>query len=79
MRPDLHSSGVAYPSRKLMTCLPPMMGFVMAFILEPFNLTRRMDGIASSIVSIFIHNQVDQAMVGLDGATHVTISRPGNS
>ena len=67
MRPVLHCRGVAYPSRKVITCFPPYMeGFVITGALEPLNLTRRVDGVASAIIGIFIHDENHLAMIGME-------------
>ena len=56
-----------------------MMRFVIACVVEAFYLAWRMDGIASTIVDIFMHGHVDFAMVGLCESLQVTMSRPGSS
>ena len=40
-----------------------MEGFVITGVLEPFNLTWRVDGVASTIIGILIHDENNFAMV----------------
>ena len=64
--PDLHCNGVAYPSKKCDDLLSSnMMRFVITWVVEPFYLAWRMNGIASTIVGIFMHEHLDFVMVGL--------------
>ena len=43
-----------------------MEGFVITGVLEPLNLTRRVDGVASAIIGILIHDENHFAMIGMD-------------
>ena len=43
-----------------------MMGFVIMYIVGPFNLTRGVNSVTYAIVDIFMQEHVDLAMVGLD-------------
>ena len=58
MKPVLHWRGVMFPSK--------MEGFVITWILEPFNMTWRVDGVASTIVGIFMHDENHFAMIGME-------------
>ena len=66
MRPVLHWRGVAYPSRKVITCFPLQEGFVITGVLKPLNLTRRVDGVASAIIGILMHDEDHFAMIGME-------------
>ena len=46
-----------------------MEGFVVTGVLEPFNLTWRVDGVASTIIGIFMHDENHFAMVGMEGGS----------
>ena len=41
-----------------------MKGFVITDVLKPFNLTWRVDGVASTIIGILMHDEDHFAMVG---------------
>ena len=58
-----------------------MMRFFITCVVKLFYLTWRIDGIASSIVGVFMCEHVDFAMVGLYECItiQVTMFRPGNS
>ena len=43
-----------------------MEGFVITGVLEPFNLTWRVDGVASTIIGILMHDENRFAMVGME-------------
>ena len=43
-----------------------MEGFVITGVLEPFNLTWRVDGVASAIIGIFMHDENHFAMIGME-------------
>ena len=43
-----------------------MEGFVITGVLEPLNLTRRVDGVASAIVGILMHDENHFAMIGME-------------
>ena len=43
-----------------------MEGFVIAGVLEPFNLTWRVDGVVSTIIGIFMDDENHFAMVGME-------------
>ena len=45
---------------------PYMEGFVITGVSKPLNLTRREDGIASSIIGILIHDEDHFAMIGIE-------------
>ena len=68
MRPVLHWRGVAYPSwNKVITCPPPYMeGFVITGVLEPLNLTMRVDGVASAITGILMHDENHFVMISME-------------
>ena len=51
-----------------------MKGFVITDALEPFNLTWRVDGVASTIIGILMHDEDYFAMVGRKRAAQVTMS-----
>ena len=70
MRPVLHWRGVAYPSNN--NLFPHNMeGFVITGVLKPLNLTRRVDGVASAIIGILMHDEDHFAMIGIEeGSTH---------
>ena len=49
-----------------MHCEPPTLtDLSIHLVFVPFNLTRRVNGMAFSIVGILIHDEVDIAMVGV--------------
>ena len=53
----------------VITCPPPppnMEGFVITDVLNPPNLTRRVDGVASAIISILMHDEDHFAMIGIE-------------
>ena len=54
-----------------------MVRFVISCIVEPL-LTRRVNSITSTIIGIFIHEHVNLPWFWMS-ATHVTMSKPGNS
>ena len=54
-----------------------MKGFVITDVLKPFNLTWRVDGVASTIIGILMHDEDHFAMVGRE--EQVTMSNPGSS
>ena len=56
-----------------------MEGFVITGVLEPFNLTWRVDGVASTIIGIFMHDENHFTMIGMGRVAHVTMSNPGGS
>ena len=66
MRPVLHWRGVAYPYRKVRTCFPNIEGFVITGVLKPLNMTRRVDGVASAIIGILMHDKDHFAMIGIE-------------
>ena len=43
-----------------------MEGFVITGVLEPFNLTTRVDGVASAIIGILMHDENHFAMIGME-------------
>ena len=43
-----------------------MEGFVITGVLKPFNLTWRVDGVASTIIGILLHDENHFAMVGME-------------
>ena len=43
-----------------------MEGFVITGVLEPLNLTRRVDGVASPTIGILMHDENHFAMIGMD-------------
>ena len=43
-----------------------MGGFVITGVLEPLNLTWRVDGVASAIIGIFMHDENHFAMIGME-------------
>ena len=52
MRPVLHWRGVGD------NLFPPYMeGFVITGVLKPLNLTRRVDGVASAMIGILMHDE----------------------
>ena len=52
-----------------------MEGFVITAVLEPLNLTRRVDGVASAIRGILMHDENHFAMIGMEeGSTGNNIS-----
>ena len=42
-----------------------MEGFVITGVLKPFNLTWSVDGVASAIIGIFMHDENHFAMIGM--------------
>ena len=56
-----------------------MEGFVITGVLEPFNLTWRVDGVASTIIGILMHDENHFAMVGMEEGSTGTMSNPGSS
>ena len=65
MRPVLHWREVEYPSQKVITCFPPIWEVVTA-VLEPLNLTWRVDSVASTLIGIFMHDENHFAMIGVE-------------
>ena len=66
MQPDLHCKWSCISTQECDDLFSStMMRFVITCVVKPFYLIWRMDGIASSIVGIFMHEHVDFAMVGL--------------
>ena len=43
-----------------------MEGFVITGVLEPFNLTWRVDGVATTIIGILMHDENHFAMAGME-------------
>ena len=43
-----------------------MEGFVITGVLEPINLTRRVDGVASALTGILMHYENHFAMIGME-------------
>ena len=43
-----------------------MEGFIITGVLEPPNLTRRVDGVASAIIGILMRDENHFAMTGVD-------------
>ena len=43
-----------------------MEEFVITGVLEPLNLTCRVDGVASAIIGIFMHDENHFAMIGME-------------
>ena len=43
-----------------------MKGFVITGVLKPFNLTWRVDGVASTIIGILMQDEDHFAMVGME-------------
>ena len=43
-----------------------MEGFVITCVLKSFNLTGRVDGVASTIIGILMHDENHFAMVGME-------------
>ena len=43
-----------------------MEGFVITGVLEPLNLTRRVDGVTSAIIGILMHDENHFAMIGME-------------
>ena len=43
-----------------------MKGFVITCVLKPFNSTWRVDGVASTIIGILMHDENHFAMVGME-------------
>ena len=43
-----------------------MERFVITCVLKPFNLTWRVDGVASTIIDILMHDENYFAMVGME-------------
>ena len=67
MKPVLHWRGVAYPSKKVITCFPlPTWKDLSPQVLKPLNLTRRVDGVASAIIGILMHDEDHFAMIGIE-------------
>ena len=57
-----------------------MEGFVITGVLESLNWTWRVDGVASAIIGIFMHDENHFAMIGIEeGSTEVTMSNQGSS
>ena len=47
-----------------------MEGFVITGVLEPLNMTWRVDGVASAIIGILFHDENHFAMIGIkEGST----------
>ena len=47
--------------------VPPYMeGFVITGVLKPLNVTRRVDGAASAIIGILMHDEDHFAMIGIE-------------
>ena len=43
-----------------------MEGFFILGVLKPPNLTRRVDGVASTIIGILMHDEDHFAMIGME-------------
>ena len=43
-----------------------MEGFVITGVLKPLNLTRRVDGVASAIIGILMHDEDHFAMTSIE-------------
>ena len=43
-----------------------MEGFVITGVLKPLNVTRRVDGAASAIIGILMHDEDHFAMIGIE-------------
>ena len=43
-----------------------MEGFVITGVLEPLNSTWRVDGVASAIIGLFMHDENHFAMIGME-------------
>ena len=43
-----------------------MEGFVITDVLNPLNMTRRVDGVASAIIGILMHDENHFAMIGME-------------
>ena len=43
-----------------------MEGFVITGVLEPLNLTWRVDSVATAIIGIHIHDENHFAMIGME-------------
>ena len=43
-----------------------MEGFVITGVLEPLNLTWRVDGVASSKIDLFMHDENHFATIGVE-------------
>ena len=43
-----------------------MEGFVITGVLEPLNLTWRVDGVSSAIIHMFMHDENHFAMIGVE-------------
>ena len=56
-----------------------MEGFVITGVLKQLNLTRRVDGVASAIIGIPMHDEDHFAMIGIEWAAQVTMSKPDSS
>ena len=56
-----------------------MKGFVITGVLEPFNLTWRVGGVASAIIGIFMHDENHFAMIGMEEGSTGKMSKPGSS
>ena len=54
-----------------------MEEFVITGVLEPLNLTWRVDGVASAIIGMIMHDENHFAMI--ERAAQVTMSNPGSS
>ena len=56
-----------------------MKGFVITCALKPFNLTWRVDGVASTIIGILMHDENHFAIVGMEEGSTGNMSNPGSS
>ena len=56
-----------------------MEGFVITGVLEPLNLTWRVDGVASAIIGIFMHDENQFAMIGIEEVSTGNIVYPASS
>ena len=43
-----------------------MEGFVITGVLEPLNLTWRLDGVTSAIIGMFMHDENHFSMIGIE-------------
>ena len=65
MRPVLHWRRGRIAIKEVDNLFPSHMeGFVITCVLEPFNLTWRVDGVASTIIGILMHDENHFVMVG---------------
>ena len=56
-----------------------MEGFVITGVLKPLNLTRRVDGVVSSIIGILMYDEDYFAMIGIEEGSTGNMSKPGRS